>query len=384
MEENQKLETKKEEQQNNKSKILKSVLKYAVVILTTAFVTLWISGISFDELYTSFLIHSYYDGEYDKELVKERKLTGLVSGLKDKHSYYIPKELGLDLFNEDVTQVYGGIGVEIRVTDTEFLISKVFEDGPAHKAGIAEGDIIAKVGEKETSNMTLDDLTTSIRGKVGTTVNIGIKRGEEELSFDVKRETINAPTVTVTMQDNNIAHIEISQFDADTDAELATALKNLDGAEKLIIDLRNNPGGLLNIVVKTMDMFLEPDKTMVVAKYKRYGEQKYISKDGEKNKMPMVVLINGGSASSSEIFSACMKDNGRAYIIGEKSFGKGSIQRTFMLPKNTGMNLTIGHFYSPLGKKIDGVGVTPDLVVEQDETTDNVLKSAIEYLNKEK
>lgn len=384
MEENQKFESSKEEQQKLISKTWKSVLKYAVVILTTAFVTLWISGISFDELYTSFLIRSYYDGEYDKELVKEHKLTGFVSGLKDQHSYYIPQELGLDLFNEDVTQVYGGIGVEIRVTDTEFLVSKVFEDGPAHKVGIKEGDLIVRVGNAMVSEMTLEDLTTSIRGEVGTIVNVGIKRGEEELFFDIKRETINAPTVTATMQENNIGYIEISQFDADTDVELAYALKNLDGAEKLIIDLRNNPGGLFNIVVKTMDMFLEPDKTMVVAKYKRYGEQKYISKDGEKNNMPMVVLINRASASSSEIFSACMKDNGRAYVIGEKSYGKGSIQRTFMLPKNTGMNLTIGHFYSPLGKKIDGVGVTPDLVVKQDENDDNVLRSAIEYLNAEK
>lgn len=376
MEENQKFETKKEQ----KNTIFKSVLKYAVVILTTAFVTLWIAGISFEELYVNFLIRSYYDGEYKKEDVIEGKLTGHVSGLKDKHSYYIPKKLGYELFNEDVTQVYGGIGVEIRVTDTEFLVSKVFEDGPADRSGIKEGDIIVRVGETQVSEMTLEDLTANIRGKVGTVVNVGIKRGEQGLAFDVKRETINAPTVTATMKGNNIAHIEISQFDADTDAELALALKNLDGAEKLIIDLRNNPGGLLNVVIKTMDMFLEEDKTMVVAKYKK-DEQKYISTEGEKNSMPMVVLINGNSASSSEIFSACMKDNKRAYIIGEKSYGKGSIQRTFILPENTGMNLTIGHFYSPLGNKIDGVGVAPDLSVEQSENNDNVLQAAIDYLN---
>ncbi|MBR4030777.1 MAG: S41 family peptidase [Clostridia bacterium] len=380
MEENQKLESSKEEQQKFRKSIWKSVLKYAVVILTTAFVTLWISGISFEEIYVDFLIRSYYDGEYDKNEVTENKLTGLVSGLKDKHSYYISKELGYELFNEDVTQVYGGIGVEIRVTDDEFVVSKVFDDGPAERAGIKKDDIIVRVGEFKVAEMTLEDLTTNIRGKVGTIVKVGIKRGEKELAFDVKRETINAPTVTATMKDNNIGYIEISQFDADTDVELALALKNLDGAEKLIIDLRNNPGGLFNVVLRTMNMFVEEDKTMVIAKY-RNEEQKYVSEKGEKNTMPMAVLINRASASSSEIFSACMKDNKRAYIIGEKSYGKGSIQRTFILPENAGMNLTIGHFYSPLGNKIDGVGVVPDLNVEQQENNDNVLQAAIKYLN---
>lgn len=375
MEENQKFETKQ------KNKILKAVAKYAVVILTTAFVTLWISGISFDELYTTFLIRSYYDGEYDKEILKESKLTGLVSGIQDRHSYYIPKEIGIDLFNEDVTQVYGGIGVEIRVTDAEFIVSKVFEDSPSHKAGLEINDIITRVADKPTSEMELDELTTSIRGEVGTVVNIGITRDGKELDFDLKREVINAPTVTSTMLENNIGYIAISQFDADTDVELALALNNLSGAEKLIIDLRDNPGGLMNIAVKTMDIFIQPQKTMVISRYKKTGEQKYVSGDGVKNELPMVVLINKASASSSEIFSACMKDSGRGYIIGEKSFGKGSIQRTFYLSENTGLNLTVGHFYSPLGKKIDGVGVAPDLVVEQDENTDNVLESAIEYLN---
>ncbi len=378
MEENQEVTFTTQKDAKNKM-VWHPAIKYLLIIIVTVVITLWCSGVTFEELYTRYLIHNYYDGQYNPETAAEGKVAGIISGLEDPNSYYISKEIGYKLFNEAVTHVYGGIGVEI-FNDKEkgCVIVKVFDDTPASRAGVHAKDIITAVDGKSAEEIGFEKISECIKGEAGTEVTLTVTRGSEIKEFTLKREQVNAPTVYPKMLNNNIGYLEITQFDADTHTELENAIDGLKSAESLIIDLRNNPGGIMDIALRMMDLFLE-EKTMVIANFN--GTEKVYKADKDvKYNQPMVVLINERSASSSEIFAAGMKDNDRGYVIGEKSYGKGSIQRTYKLPENAGLNLTVGHFYSPNNNKIDGIGVTPNMMIEASEEGDVQLEAAIKYL----
>lgn len=371
-----------EEKQIKTKKTLISVAKYAVTVIITAAVVMYLSGASFEQMYLHFLMTRYYDGEIDGETVREDTLSGMVAGLGDEHSYYIPKEIGYQLFNESVTGEYGGIGVEIQSKDNEYTVTKVFEGGPAEKAGVLTGDKILSVNGADTKKMETD-ISDLVRGEIGSNVKLGLQRGKKTLNVTITREQINAPTVEAEILDNNIGYVKISQFDMDTDAELEKAMDNMKGISGVIIDLRDNPGGILQTCLRCLELYTNEGETLVVASYKGH-EEEYKAESAAKYKMPMVVLANENSASSSEIFTACVKDLKRATVVGAKTYGKGSIQRTFTLPENAGANITVGHFYSPNKTQIDKKGITPDVKVKQDKNaeTDAQLQSAIEILKK--
>ncbi len=368
-------------------RIILRVASYVLTAVLAAALTLYLiarDNNNPQKSYVRMLINTYYDGEIDREKMAEGEIAGMVAGLGDPHSYYIPKEYGLSNFEESVSGEYAGIGISMMQKEDGAVVNQVFKGSPADEAGIKVGDTFHEVNGKSAEGKDLDWLADQIRGEEGTKVEIKVKRGEEVLSFTVTRAVVDTPTVTFEIVEGNIGYVQISQFDATTHQELQKAMDEMGDIKGVIIDLRDNPGGLFDVCLATVDPFLG-ERDIVIARYK--DEEEISKADAEvKYEMPMVVLINKDSASSSEIFAACMKDNGRATLVGTKSYGKGSIQTSFPLSDNSGLNLTIGHFYSPNGNSIDKVGVTPHITVEYDlpegATYDTQLQAAIDALKK--
>ena len=374
--------TENMEQKNRSRTTIFSALKYVAVFVLGAVLALYASGVSFKEIYVNHLIKYYYDGEIDKKQETEGALWGKVEALDDPHSYYIPKEIGTDYFNQKVTGEYGGVGISIAVENEKCVVKEVFEGTPAQKAGIKAGDCIIAIDGKAFNEYDFTTISKEIRGEVGTVLSVVIEREGKELSFDIERAIIDTPAVYGKMLEGGIAYLKITQFDEDANIEIEREMDKLENAKSVIVDLRGNPGGILGVCVDSLELFLEKGDTIVSTKGRRFKE-KYVSKEEPKYTMPMAVLINENSASAAEVFSACIKDNDRGTVVGKKSYGKGSIQRTFEFSENTGMNLTIGHFFSPNGSVIDKVGVIPDVEVEQKEgKTDTQLEEAIKILKK--
>ncbi|MBR3943416.1 MAG: S41 family peptidase [Clostridia bacterium] len=384
-------EPKNEETPGKGKKVWRIILRVASYVLTAILAAvLVIFLIAKDnnnpqKSYVRMLINTYYDGDVDRDKMDEGEIAGMVAGLGDPHSYYIPKEIGMTSFEETVTGEYAGIGISmLQKENKDAIVNQVFKDSPAEKAGMKQGDVFYEVNGKSAVGKDLEWLSGEIRGEEGTDVEIKVKRGDEILSFTVTRAKVDSPSVTYEVLEGNIGYVKLSQFDADSHDELKKAMDEMGNIKGVIIDLRDNPGGLFDVCLATCDPFLG-EKDIIIARYK--GEEEISKADAEVlYDMPMVVLINENSASSSEIFAACMKDNGRATIVGTKSYGKGSIQTTFPLSGNAGVNLTIGHFYSPNGKSIDKVGVDPHISVEYNlpdgAKYDTQLQAAVDALKK--
>lgn len=366
-----------DEKKTKREKIIIEVVRYTAVVLVTVILTLFISGASFEQIYLRYLIHRYYDGELNKEQVNENAIAGMIYGL-DEYSSYVPSEIGYESFNESTTGEYGGVGVEVLKTDEGFCVTKVFEGSPAEAAGVQVQDYITAIDGESTVDWKSETLTEHMRGEIGSNVQVELRRGSETLSVTVQRAQINAPTVDMEILENHIGYVKVSQFDMDTDKELEKAIDRMEGINSLIIDLRGNPGGIMQTCLRALDLFFEKDTTLSIARYKK-KEWIYKAESDAKYTMPIVVLTDKDSASASEIFSACMKDHQRATIVGTNTYGKGSIQRTFNLPNNAAANITIGHFYSPNEQKIDKTGVKPDREVKE---TDAQLEAAIAVLKK--
>lgn len=371
----------KEQKRTKQQKAILSVGKYVLAMLIGVVLTLCFTGTSLKQIYIDKLVKTYYDGEINKEKIEESKIAASIDALSDTHSYYIPEEIGIELFNRTITGEYGGIGVEIISDNNKYVVNEVFKNTPAEKAGVRVNDEIVEIEKQAVKDLDFSKIGELIRGEIGTEVLITFKRDGKTLDISVKREKIETPTVYAEKTDDGIGYIKIEQFDADTDKEFKKAIDGLDKIEGLVVDLRDNPGGLLMVCLRSLDLFLEKDTPLVIARYKNF-ENVYKAENDCEYEIPLVVLINGNSASSSEIFAACMKSNGRAKIIGEKSYGKGSIQRTFEFSGNTGLNLTVGHFYSPDDKIIDKKGVEPDIVVTNEKGKDMQLQEAIKQLKK--
>lgn len=377
-----------EKPQNKGMKILFLVLSYVLVAGLSAGSVMYMiakDNNNVKKTYTRLLIDRLYDGEVDKEKMAEYEISGMVAGLEDPHSYYIPKEYGYDAYEESITGNYAGIGIQMLNAEEGFLVDKVFPGTPAQKAGVMIGDYVVGVNGESTEGKDLDWIASKIKGEEGTEVTVEFLRGKKTVSFTMRRAMVDTPSVSWEILENNIGYVQMTQFDASSHTELEKAMKDMKNISGLILDLRDNPGGMFDVCMQTLDPFL-PECDLIVARYK--GDEEEITKSDATvlYDMPMVVLINGNSASSSEIYAACMQDNERATIVGAKSYGKGSIQTTIPLDKETALNLTIGHFFSPKGKKIDKVGVTPDVEVEYEKQDgakyDTQLLAAIEVLKK--
>lgn len=338
-------------------------------------------------------LDTYYVEDYDKELAEELMYTGLAAGVGDPYTYY----LSADSLAEQMEKNSGhfvGIGVEIYAGDDGYIVvSSVTPGGPAEAAGILAEDKITEVNGESITGKTAADVSALVKGEAGTDVTLTIFREStgEVLEKTVTRQDIQVKTVSWRMMDDNIGYIAITNFRENTYSQFKEALDMLEaeGMEKLVLDLRNNTGGLVKSAHEIGEELL-PEGIMVYTMDKD-GNREDTLCDDVYNDVPLVVLVNGNSASAAEILAGAIQDTGRGQLIGTTTFGKGLVQRLFTLPDGSGLNVTIQKYYTPNGTSIHGVGITPDYEVELPEEyaqqtnipaeADTQLQKAVEVLS---
>lgn len=314
------------------------------------------------------VLNEYVDEQRPEDLI-HNAIDGMIKGLDDPHSALLkPKK-----FNELKTETsgqYGGLGIQVGFRDNKITVIAPMEGTPAERAGIRPDDRIIRINGTNAVGMDLEKAVERLRGPVGTPVTITIERDGEREPFDITivRETINVRSVRFAVVATNIGYLRISSFSQNTPEQLepvlrAVARTNLDG---LVIDLRNNPGGLLEAALKVSDMFL--DGGTIVSTRGRTPFNSHVSSANPGSivpeTLPIIVLVNRGSASASEIFAGALQDRRRALLLGTQTFGKASVQTVLNLDEGYGLRLTIARYYTPGGRLIDKAGLTPDIVVE--------------------
>ncbi|GAV25621.1 carboxyl-terminal processing protease [Carboxydothermus islandicus] len=313
------------------------------------------------------LIKSQYYQPVSTEKLINGAIKGMVEGLDDPYSTYLDPEQFKHL-NEQITGTFGGVGLIVTMEENHIVVVKPIPDTPAARAGIKAGDIIVKISGRDTKGMDLDTAVSLMRGPVGTRVEVGILRpGEKETRvFTLVRENITIPTVESKMIDDKIGYIVLSQFTENSPQAVRKAIGDLKkkGMKGLIFDLRDNPGGELSAAVEIADIFVPRGKTIVYVDYRNQPDEEEKAKVPELG-IPVVVLVNGGSASASEIVAGALKDWGVAVLVGEKTFGKGVVQSIFRLPGNAGLKLTVARYLTPKRHDINKKGIMPDIVVKQ-------------------
>ncbi len=346
------------------------------------------------------LIDKYYlfDDEDYMEDAEDWIYSGFVYSLQDPYStYYTPEEY--ESLSEENKGEYCGIGVQVSQNMTTGIITvvKVFKDSPAREAGMLPGDRLVAVGDMDVTGIDLSLLVSEhIKGEEGTTVDLTVYREStgEFVDLTVERRIVRDPTVEYTMLDDHIGYILLSSFEEVSSPEFLEAYNDLEehGMESLIFDLRNNGGGVVNAAEDIADYLLPEEDVIVSFKGKSVPETVYRSDDGHEADMPIAVLVNGESASASEVLTGALKDNDRAVIVGTKTFGKGIAQGLFKLPDGSALKLTTSYYYTPSGECIHEVGIEPDVEVELDEDLrsmveipkdeDNQLAAAVTALKK--
>ncbi len=339
------------------------------------------------------LIDLYYLGEADEEDLVEGVYGGLVEGLGDPYSVYYTQE-ELDAMLETASGTYVGIGVTVTqdVETGQITLLNPTEGGPADLAGVKSEDILLEVDGEAVTGQDLNAVVSRIKGEEGTAVTLTVQRGASRLELEAVRETIETQTVSYEMLDGQIGYLYILEFDEVTTAQFTEALAALEneGMEKLIIDLRDNPGGNVQVVCDILDRILP--EGLIVYTEDKYGEREEYWSDADNYlDCPLAVLINENSASASEIFAGAVKDYGAATLVGTRSYGKGVVQSILDLGDGTAVKLTVSKYYTPNGNNIDGVGIEPDVEVEIPEEAyldyvitfeeDAQLQTAIELLS---
>lgn len=378
--------------------------------------------INYKMRYIQQIIDAYFLFDQDPEKIEEGIYMGMMYGLDDPYSVYYNEE-DLTSLLEETSGEYCGIGVMVQQNYNTGLITavRVFEGSPALEAGMLPGDIFYKVEGEPISGKELDLLVKEdIRGEAGTFVNLTVLRGEaaEQVELRIERRQIEVPTVEHQMLEDQIGYVLVLQFDEVTSSQFIDAVEELksQGMEKLIVDMRGNPGGVLDTAVEMLAYILPEDKLdgMLIYTADKNGKgDRYFSKDGQicresdsgeqdprypkkdetQLDMPLAVLVNGSSASAAEVFTGAIQDYDAGIVVGTTTFGKGIVQNLIPLGDGSGIKLTTAHYYTPDGFDLHGVGLTPDVVVELDEELktkavisleeDNQVQAAIEALKKE-
>ncbi len=336
-------------------------------------------------------LDKYYCLDYDKDAMELAAKKAYIAGLGDPYSVFLTAE-EFDEMMEDADGAYCGVGMEaVQLKDApEIIVNRVFRNSPAMEAGLQPGDILKKADETDLTALSLADAVSLIRGEEGTFVNLTVFRASagETLQFRLERRPVEEDTVDYRMLQDGIGYILLYGFEEVSPHQMQQAIDALkeQGMQKLVLDLRGNPGGLLTSVLGITGIFLEngrqifymQDKNGTIFTYNASGQYHY---DGK-----MAVLVNGLSASASEVCSGALKDQGRAAVIGTQTFGKGIVQSFYVLPDQTALKLTTHYYHTPSGAAIHGVGITPDTVISDDPATeeDEVLEEAIRQLLSEK
>ena len=339
-------------------------------------------------------IDDYYLENTDSVEFQEGIYKGLLSSLGDPYSTYYTKEEYNELMESTAGEYYG-IGAYVSQDQKTGIITivKPFENGPAAKAGILPNDVLYSVEGEHVTGKDLTEVVNKMKGEQKTTVHLEVLRGDNTapIGVDVVRDKVEVPTITYKMMDDKIGYIQVTEFDQVTADQFQKALKKLDsqGMKGLVIDLRNNPGGLLETVVDMLDQMV--GKGMLVYTKDKNGEgEEFKSEGGQNFNKPLALLINGYSASASEVFAGCIQDYGIGTLVGTTSFGKGIVQNIYRLTDGSAVKLTVSKYYTPKGRNIHGTGIEPDVKVELnkeakeqitlDSSKDNQLQKALEVV----
>jgi carboxyl-terminal processing protease len=331
----------------------------------------------------------YYGDIPANDALTDGAIQGMIETLDDPYTAYIEPQTA-DILREDETGTFEGIGAMVQMNDDLLEIVSTFEGQPAEQAGVRAGDIVVQVDDTKIENMSVYEAISYIRGPAGTKVRLKVMReGESEpLEFEITRARIDVPLVKSEMREDGIGYVALYQFDPNATAKLAEAVDGLlqQNPKGLILDLRGNPGGLLNEAVMTPSLFLPNGTPVLIERFKDGTETRYNTEyDPIAGDIPLVVLVDGGSASASEIVAGALQDHGRGVLIGEKTFGKGSVQYVHDLSNGAQLRVTTARWFTPKDRAIHGEGLEPDIAVEitpedADAGRDPQLERAVQYL----
>ena len=377
-------------------------MKKIIILSIIFFNSLNLSAFSKNDLYEKIdlfgevleNIKKDYVDEVNQSEIMDAAINGVLQSL-DPYSAYMSPELFKEM-QTDTSGQFGGLGIEIGMEAGVIKVISPIDDTPAAEAGIKAGDYIVKIGKEQVQGKSLMEAVKLMRGAVGSSINLTIRRKniKKPLEFKITRKIIEVKSVNseIISKEKNLGYIRLKSFNENSEKQFLKSLKKFEKNSKIkgyIIDLRNNPGGLLTKAINITNFFLN-DGEIVSTKGRNVSEtRKFFARKGDEiNGKPIVVLINYGSASASEIFAGALKDHKRAIILGESSYGKGSVQSIIPLRNGGGIRLTISKYYLPSGKSISEVGVTPDILIEEAETDfkiksekDNQLNYAIKLFN---
>ena len=337
-------------------------------------------------------INREYVNEIDQSESMDSAINGLLQSL-DPYSAYMPPEI----FNQMQTETsgeFGGLGIEVSMESGVVKVISPIDDTPASRAGIKAGDYIVKIKDTQVQGKTLSEAVDLMRGPVGSSIELTIRRRgvKKALTFNIIREVIEIQSVKTDLLEDNIGYIRLTSFNENSGEQIEDKIKDLEKKQNIkayILDLRNNPGGLLSQAIRISDFFLDNGEIVSTKGRKVSENRKWFAKKGDlTNGKTLLVLINYGSASASEIVAGALKDHKRAIILGENSYGKGSVQSIIPLKNEGAIRLTVAKYYLPSGKSISEVGVSPDIEVNEEgdefrikSETDNQLNYAIKLLN---
>lgn len=317
------------------------------------------------------VLESFYFGDVDDETAKDNIYKAYLSSYGDKYTmYYTADEY--KALKESTNGKFYGIGAVCQLSgEGGVLLVDVYDNGAGYQAGLRSGDRVVNVDGRDITDMELSSAVALIKGDKGTSVKLEVIRGTERLTFSVVRDAVEAKTVSYTLLDNNIGYLSISQFEEVTTKQFKAAVEDLQsqGMKGLVIDIRNNPGGLLDTVVGMLKYML-PDGLIVYTEDKQGNRKEYKGQDNDEFNLPLAVIVNGNSASASEIFAGAIQDYGKGTIIGTQTYGKGIVQTVKPLTDGSAIKFTIAKYFTPKGQDIHGKGVTPDMVVEYDTDAD--------------
>lgn len=399
--------------------IAQKIYKVIMLVILTAFITFMITSLS---MYTYFKQNptlQFVEGEksdidtylskikkaidknflwqdkIDEEKLKDGAIKGYVEGLGDKYTEYISKD-EMKKFTENINGSFMGIGIYMIADESsgKIIVHHPISDSPAYKAGIKAGDVIVSVDGVEYGYDELNTIADHIKGEVGTKVKLVIERDGKNIDFEIERAKIETNPITSKMFEKDIGYLNLPSFDKDVSKKLKEKIDDLTakGAKSLILDLRNNGGGMVDECEEITDLFLDKDKTIMTTKDKKGNVQKSVTKNKKLYEIPLVILVNENTASASEILTGALKDNNRTKVIGTKTYGKGVIQSVFNLSDGSGLKITTAEYFTPNGIEINKKGITPDIEVKLPDTVKSVyaveekddtqLKKAIEELSK--
>lgn len=341
------------------------------------------------ELFTDVMaiIKKSYVEDVDTKKLVYGAINGMLSSL-DPHSSFMPPDTYKEM-KIDTKGAFGGLGIEISIKDGVLTVISPIEDTPAFKAGIKSGDMILKIDDKFTKDLNINDAVKRMRGQKGSKVILTIMREgfDKPKEFPIVRDIIQVKSVRFHLMDGGYGYVRIAQFQEKTDDDLSKALKAMKEEYKgelkgLVLDMRNDPGGLLDQAVKVADHFVAEGQMIVYTEGReKDSKMQFTAKKGSKEpNYPIVVVINGGSASASEIVAGALQDHKRAIILGTQSFGKGSVQTIIPLSDDSGLRLTTARYYTPKGRSIQAKGITPDITVDAVELPKTTAKKDAQHL----